>query len=172
MERAATISESGLYRYSLTRRWGPNKLFVLWIMLNPSTADDKIDDPTIRRCISFTRGWGYDALEVVNLFALRSPNPQDLRDCMEAGMDPIGRENDRMIDFAAGRAARVIAAWGAHTMAEDRCWDVNNLPGMSPIVECLGRTKNGNPRHPLYVKSDTKLEVYSTHPAPGGAGEK
>jgi len=159
MERDATISACGLYRYSLTRSWGEGKRFVAWIMLNPSTADATVDDPTIRRCIAFSKAWGYDALEVVNLFALRSPNPEDLRDCQEAGMDPVGPENDRMLDWTLSRADVLVAAWGAHKMARARFDAIRWLPALhrDKRLQCLGTTKDGSPRHPLYVPGSASL---------------
>lgn len=157
LERQATISECGLYRYSLTRRWGPRPEFVAFVMLNPSTADAEVDDPTIRRCIGFARAWDFDALEVVNLFALRSPNPQDLCDSSEAGIDPIGPDNDRAIIDVCGRAQMVVAAWGAHEFATPRAKRVH----LGAAVHCLGRTKAGHPRHPLYVPARQGLERLS-----------
>lgn len=105
--RGALISECGLYRYRLWRRWGIGP-HATWIMLNPSTADADLDDPTIRRCIGFARAWGFSAIEVVNLFALRATNPRELG----RSADPIGPDNDRHLS-EAGRAAELrIAAWG------------------------------------------------------------
>lgn len=157
IESDAVLSANGLYRYRLTRRWGPSKLIAAFIMLNPSTADARLDDPTIRRCMGFARAWDYDGIEVVNLFALRSPNPADLRDSLEAGIDPVGEVNDRHISDVCGRAAKCIAAWGAHPFAKERAREVLKLKGVGSIVECLGTTKDGSPRHPLYVPADQPL---------------
>lgn len=144
------------YRYHLARHWGqaPGPV-VLWVMLNPSTADDEQDDPTIRRCIGFSRGWGFHGLRVVNLFALRATDPRALAD----SLDPVGMENDIAITAAVrdGNTLRVIAAWGAHRFARDRALEVKHLlwreaaRHLSCTVSHLGLTRSGAPRHPLYV---------------------
>lgn len=160
-ERAdAVISECGLYRYELERWWsdGPG---VLWVMLNPSTADASVDDPTIRRCRGFTRAWGLGGFGVVNLFALRATRPTHLLD----HPDPVGPLNESFIRrwLRWDRVALVIVAWGA--------WKVPALPDMDRDVRawaeqeqrplwCLGTTKMGDPRHPLYVKADKAIEPW------------
>ena len=105
----------GAYRYLLTRRWGlgPAALFV---MLNPSTADDVDDDPTIRRCVGFARRWRLGGLEVVNLYALRATDPRDLF----AHRAPVGRDNDDAISDAVARAAHIVVAWGVHGLRDPR----------------------------------------------------
>lgn len=157
MTRTATISPCNLYRYMLRRIWDDTLPPCYWIMLNPSTADDKQDDPTIRRVVGFSRGWGFGSANVLNLFALRSPNPQDLIDSEEAGIDIVGPDNDRHIDSISDTAT-VIAAWGAHPMAAWRAFDVRKRFGNRLL--CLGTTQGGHPRHPLYVKSDTQRRPY------------
>lgn len=158
IRRSADLSPDGVYRYSLARRWNepmPERLPVLdlWIMLNPSTADAEVDDPTIRRCIAFSRSWGADGLRVVNLFALRSTDPAAL----QRHPDPIGPKNDATLELLARASrelgGRVICAWGAHPMATERARIVRRLIG--PAV-CLGTTKAGAPRHPLYVRGDVQ----------------
>lgn len=151
----AVISECGLYRYELIRRWGDDPMLE-FVMLNPSTADASIDDPTIRRCIGFARLWGYGALVVRNLYAYRATDPS-----MLAGVDdPIGPKNRAYL--SNNIAELTIAAWGAHPAAMGwwggypHAWQPGSLkrPGG---LHCLGVTQNGSPRHPLYVKSDTTL---------------
>ena len=110
LTRAATISACTKYRYSLRRTWQEGGRVVCFIMLNPSTADADIDDPTIRRCVGFGKSWGYDALEVVNLFAWRETEPKFLI----TPSDPIGPDNDGAILEASGRAELVVCAWGSH----------------------------------------------------------
>lgn len=150
-DATAVISRCGLYRYHLTRKWGRGP-YALLIMLNPSTADAMQDDPTIRRCISFAKREGCGALVVVNLFAFRSPSPAD----MKAADDPVGPENDRYIRSAvAGAKGPIIAAWGAHGSYRGRDKAVRALVD-APMV-CLGLTKAGAPRHPLYVRGDAPL---------------
>jgi hypothetical protein len=155
MLRMAEISPDGQYRYRLGRRWG-NGCFtrIAWIMLNPSTADGAIDDPTIRRCIGFSMSWGFGAMEVVNLYALRATEPRVVRDSAAA----IGPDNDASIARAAAGADTIIAAWGAFAWAQDRADAV--LAMLEPIagpISCLGVTRGGMPRHPLYVRRDAAL---------------
>ncbi len=128
-------------------------------MLNPSTADAFKEDPTIRRCISFSRAWGYDALEIVNLFALRSPLPTSLNRAIADGVDPVGSENNAAIVDACSIASHVYAAWGAYPLADARARAVFDLPEFEPHRDrlfCLGCTFGGRPRHPLYVAAMTE----------------
>jgi hypothetical protein len=153
VRRGAIMSDDGLYRYSLSRRWGRGPRIV-WIMLNPSRADGQVDDPTIRRCIGFSRAWGYGVMEVVNLYALRTPEPRVLRE----HPDPVGPENDRWIALAGRGAAEIVLAWGAFPWAEERGSRVLELlSGREP--RCLGLTRSGGPRHPLYVAGATTLRA-------------
>lgn len=156
--RDAVLSPDGVYRYALTRSWDDHAPRDVWIMLNPSTADASLDDPTIRRCMGFSRGWGAGGIWVVNLFALRATNPAELLTHTE----PTGLHNDTVIDLVMARArdtgGRVIAAWGAHPAAADRAVD---LMHRTRRLQCLGVTKAGHPRHPLYVRADT-APVYFT----------
>ena len=158
--RSAVLSEDGVYRYRLTRRWGfgPTALF---IMLNPSTADAMQDDPTIRRCRGYVKTWGMNAVEVVYLYAYRATKPADLPRERAA----VGPENDRHIRAALRDVwitnGVAVAAWGAHGKA-DRVAEVVDLAhsGRIPLL-ALGTTKGGHPRHPLYVKGDTALSPWA-----------
>jgi len=154
--RDAVISPCGVYRYRLGRRWGSGQRgYVLWVMLNPSTADASEDDPTIRRCVGFSKAWGYDGLVVVNLFALRATDPAALRD----DPSPIGPENDEHIQAAIRGAELVVAAWGADAFkaVRARAKHVGELLMHAPCkVAMLGATKDGSPRHPLYVRGDSQ----------------
>ena len=149
MTGGAEISDGGLYRYRLWRDWDASLGRVVWIMLNPSTADATDDDPTIRKCCGFARKWGFGGIEVVNLFALRSSNPVDLVDSYEAGIDPVGPCNDKAIYGSASHGV-AIAAWGAFQweQAEYRVSVVRKFVGQ---LRCLRTTKTGAPGHPLYV---------------------
>lgn len=158
MKRTAALSDCGTYRYSLTREWsdGPRALFV---MLNPSVADHEMDDPTIRRAISFAKREHCGSLEVVNLFALRATNPAELAQHPA----PIGPLNERAILDAVERAAVIVVAWGSHPLAMRRAL---LLP--RHVLErsvCLGKTKGGAPRHPLYVRADAPLVPLCLEPA-------
>lgn len=121
-------------------------------MLNPSTADERSDDPTIRRCIGFARDWGYGGVEIVNLFALRATDPRELRD---AG-DPVGPRNDAYVVRTAERSALVVLAWGSHGGLRAR--DTQVLALLSPRARllALGWTRARKPRHPLYLRRDVR----------------
>lgn len=157
LERDARISDCGRYRYLLRRTWDHGTPRALFVMLNPSTADAEIDDATIRSCIRLSKGLGYGSFEVVNLFALRATDPAEL----QRATDPVGADNDGVIEGALGRCDLAICAWGAHQMAENRASSVKSLlRSRRPAVFCLGTTKAGAPKHPLYIKSGTPLQVY------------
>jgi len=147
-------NEKRTYRYALGRRWseGPS---ILFIMLNPSTADEKVLDPTVRRCRTFAEKWGFGTLLVANLYALRSTDPKGL----DEADDPVGPQNDMWIKNLAEQAACIVVAWGALKWAQRREEPVRNLLN-SATLYCLGTTKQGHPRHPLYVHGDTKLQEW------------
>ncbi len=146
----------GDYRYHLTRRWGPKIDTVVWVMLNPSTADADVDDPTIRRCISFSAELGADSLRVVNLYAYRATDPKHLL----AVEDPVGPMNNTVIreTLLAARAMRspVIGAWGVNARADRVSEFVTIADECRVPLHCLGITKSGMPRHPLYVLGSTR----------------
>lgn len=151
IQRDATISACEQFRYSLRRTWSDGGRTVCFIMLNPSTADAEIDDPTIRRCIGFGKAWNFDALEVVNLFGLRATKPVALL----ASSDPVGPDNDRAIVAAANRAGLIVCAWGGEPFAVDRARFVLSMLRGRHLF-CLGLTKSCRPKHPLYIKSDKR----------------
>ncbi|MGL5823692.1 MAG: DUF1643 domain-containing protein [Nocardioides sp.] len=142
----AWISDDGRYRYRLKRVWGTELPCLGWIMLNPSTANATTDDQTIRRCMGFARTLGYDAISVVNLYALRATNPADLWTVD----DPIGPHNDEALATFLERGAAAdeitIAAWGNHAPAE-RVAELLAMPGAERL-HCLSATKSGAPAHP------------------------
>lgn len=145
----ARFSSCGTYRYQLQREWEDGKDTVLFIGLNPSTADHRRDDPTIRRCVGFARSWGFKQMEIVNLFAYRATLPGDLKRAAE----PVGIENDRWIADAHARAVLTIACWGN---------DGEYLQRASAVCEkfsemhCLKINKSRQPAHPLYLKAGLK----------------
>lgn len=150
MQSSAVLSPCGLYRYRLDRQWadGPRCCFV---MLNPSTADASNDDPTIRRCIGFAKREGCGGLTVVNLFAFRATKPTALL----SATDPVGPDVDRHIDAVLRETdGPVIAAWGAWNKGT-RAKIVRAM--MGDRAKCLGHTKDGSPRHPLYLRTDAPL---------------
>lgn len=154
MKGLASFDASGKYRYSLHRRWHAGPRRVCFCMLNPSTADASRNDPTVRRCIGYAMDWGFDALEVVNIFALRSTDPGALR----ADEDPVGPRNTAAIVRAAGRSELVVAAWGVHGGIGDRGAAVLRRLGGGFDVRCLGMTREGYPKHPLYLPKSAQLE--------------
>ena len=140
----AVFNETRTHRYLLERRWRTGKLLT-WIMLNPSTADAFDDDPTIRRCINFAKRDGYAGIKVVNLFALRTPDPHKL----QTHPDPIGACNDRMLREAT-QDEIAVAAWGAGGKLRDRGRTViARLTAYDVAMVCLAVTKDGQPVHPL-----------------------
>lgn len=141
------------YRYVLWRTWGPGTKPAMFIGLNPSIADETQDDPTIRRCKAFAKSWGCDSLVMTNLFAWRATDPRD----MKAADDPVGPDNDAWIDRLAAIAHVKIAAWGVHGAfgGRDRI-----VAARIPDLMCLGLTKDGAPRHPLYLRSDAELRAW------------
>ncbi len=150
----ALFDRTRRYRYRLWRRWGAGRP-VVFVMLNPSTADAERDDPTIRRCAGFARAWGFGGMTVVNLFALRATDPARLR----RARDPVGRDNDHHIAAAADVASLVVVAWGVHGALDRRDRAVLALlAGRRP--RCLGTTRGGHPRHPLYLPSATRSRPF------------
>lgn len=151
--RAAELSPCRQYRYSLTRQWSSKRPTCLFIGLNPSTADELTDDPTIRRCIGFAHTWGYGKLVMANLFAFRATDPSTLLRVPE----PIGPDNDRFLLSLCADAAMTIAAWGANGACVYRSGHVLNLLSDAGVkLYCLGKTKDGAPKHPLYLPKTTK----------------
>ena len=158
LERDAVLSDCEYYRYLLRRVWDYSKPRALVIMLNPSTADGKIDDATIRALVRLLSGLWFGSYEVVNLFALRATDPRELF----RADDPVGPLNNKIITSAVGRCDIVICAWGAHQLAALRAGPVvSNARSFRPALFCFGKTKSGAPKHPLYLKSGTQLEVFT-----------
>jgi hypothetical protein len=155
MIKGAIIDETGKYRYQLWRIWDESKPVVVFIMLNPSTTDAEADDPTIRRCIGFAKTWGHGGIRVVNLFAYRATDPKELTKVM----DPTGPDNHLHIISAINHnTGIIIAAWG--TNGNQKHSKIIELLRFSHEVHCLGKTKEGYPKHPLYIKADVKPELF------------
>lgn len=172
IRRGAKISECGRYRYLLDRRWfddGPlfttsrigHPIPLIFVMLNPSTADGLQDDRTIGRCISFAKREGYNWFEVLNLFAGRATKPADLFE-MD---DPEGPENRNYWQTAADWAdygSHIICGWGSNSNAKDQAAEFcSYMTSREVELHCLGTTKGGEPRHPLYLKGDAPLLPYT-----------
>ncbi|MBW2342530.1 MAG: DUF1643 domain-containing protein [Deltaproteobacteria bacterium] len=153
IESGAEFSPDRVYRYSLWRFWSKDSAYAAFVGLNPSTADEHKDDPTIRRCIRYAKDWGYSGVIMLNLFAYRSTDPKRLYTVD----DPIGPDNDFHIRSASSKAQVTVAAWGNHGDYLDRAATVIHL---LKAPQCLGVTKAGSPRHPLYLKKDLKPVPY------------
>lgn len=172
--KEADLSRCKKYRLSLSRNSGKEGLCI-FVMLNPSTADHRKDDATIRRCLAFMRREGMGKLMVVNLFTLRSKNPKDLL----KAVDPVGPEADLSLQRAAvtaqnmNDAVRVIFGWGSfsgpkwfrRSMQERIDIALAEFTKRNCTVYCLGTTKDGHPKHPLYIHGDTKLKVFKPRKA-------
>lgn len=184
MMRTAEISPCGAYRWTLGRVWEGMGLWNLVCMLNPSSADDRVDDPTIRRLIAWHQRWGYGAFLVVNLYPLRSPRPDEVREwcpdfCASAAADveryaPAMMDNERHIVRAARKCSGALVAWGAGAWdaavivmavkAIRHGFDSDGRPGAR--MSCLGRTASGAPIHPLArgkhrVPDDVELQPWA-----------
>jgi hypothetical protein len=147
MIRSAVLSNCRKYRYSLSRVWDESKPYVLFIGLNPSTADENEDDPTIKRCIDYANRWGYGGLKMANLFAYKATLPSDLKEAK----NPIGVDNDRYIKELSNKSTITVIAWSNDGSYLDRDKDVLKLID-KPM--CLNVNKSGQPSHPLYQKKE------------------
>lgn len=160
---AATAVIDGPYRYDLTRTWGPGPRLG-WVMLNPSTADAAVDDPTIRRCIGYAKAWGFSGIAVRNLFAYRATRPAELA----AAADPVGPDGDRWLT-RWGTVRLVVAAWGTgrYPALHGRAAAAARLLAAVDGIDVVGlRTgHDGNPVHPLYQPADLRPAAWP----PGGA---
>lgn len=156
----ALISPCGAYRYTLERRWskaGP----MVFCMLNPSTADAELDDPTIRRCKGFAEREGCGGVYVVNLFAFRATKPAELK----KAVNPVGPDNayeiGRALLLAKVYESPFVAAWGAHPGTGNQAARiVERARDFGVTIHCLGKTQTGAPKHPLYLRADAPLEVW------------
>lgn len=149
-----TLSEDRLYRYLLVRRWITGDNLVAFVGLNPSTADETEDDPTIRRCVRFAKDWGYAGLVMVNLFAWRATDPMDMRGVKDA----IGTKNNEYLLLAQRECHKMVAAWGGNGDWLGRDKEVVSL---LRNLDCLDWTKMGAPKHPLYIPADMSLKPYA-----------
>lgn len=151
MKKSAMLSDCRKYRYALWRIWGEQEYgqLAMFIGLNPSTADETEDDNTIRRCVNYAKDWGYGGLCMLNLFAFRAREPED----MLAAEDPVGPANDWVLDvFGNGFAAGVIiAAWGNDGAYKNRARMVENKV---KNLHYLQMNKTGEPAHPLFLKKN------------------
>lgn len=153
----AFFSPDRVYRYLLRRKLSFMQTTCLFIMLNPSTADETANDPTVTRCINFARHWGFGRLEVCNIFAYRATDPKELYD-LEYPSQVIGPDNDMYLRHAIERADRVVCAWGNHGLLFGRgifLREAIRLEGKFPLAFKI--TQKGQPIHPLYQKANADL---------------
>ena len=161
MDRDALVSQDSRYRYWLSRIWDWSKPILVFVMLNPSTADAHVDDQTIKRICYFAAREGYGGVWVVNLYAFRSTFPAEL----QMATDPFGRDNPRHLLYVMQAArffgTKVVCAWGAHEAAEEPAAYFRNHAAYHRVtLWCLGKTKNGSPKHPCRLPNSTQMEVY------------
>ncbi len=153
----AVFSPCERYRYRLWRYWQVGVAPVTWVLLNPSTANEMDNDPTVRRCQQWSYRWGAGGIEVVNLFAYRGTDPRE----MMVAAAPVGPDNDAAIIAAASTADRIIVAWGVHGGHRDRAAAVELLLADCPAdIFCLARTAGGFPGHPLYLPASATPITY------------
>ena len=148
-QSGASFSKCRTYRYALWRVWEETKPTVLFVGLNPSIADEQIDDPTLIRCTNYAKSWGYGGVMMGNLFAYRATDPKELFQATE----PIGEENDSWLKNLASNANLVVAAWGNMGTHLGRSQEVISF---LPNLHCLKMNKSGEPAHPLYLKADLR----------------
>lgn len=163
MDRGAYISRCKKYRYGLWRQWDDTKRSIAFFMLNPSTADDNLDDPTVRRCIDFANRWGYGGIYVVNLSPYRSTDPKKLNEVVLP--EVIIENNVKHIKSLESAVDKYVCAWGSNKVPD------KVKESVTPILSVLqtkgklfklGLNKNGTPKHPLYLSKEllpTKFEV-------------
>jgi hypothetical protein len=151
LERAAVLSRCGVYRYRLYRMWAEGPC-ILWVLLNPSTADASRDDRTVNRCARFAESWGFGSMWIGNVYAYRATKPQHL----PAGLrEAEGLDNAYHLRSMQLLSSRVVYGWGNHGPAHTP--DLFGILGAKVEAWCLGKTMLGMPKHPLYIKSNTPL---------------
>lgn len=152
-ETGAQFSECRTWRYALRRTWDAEKSHVMFVGLNPSTADETKNDPTVRRCMGYAKRWGYGGIYMLNIFAFRATNPRALKKCP----DPVGPENYRFLQMYHDVAGMTVACWGAHGAFKRQGEFVAT---MLDDLYCLDVTLEGHPKHPLYLRADLVPKRY------------
>ncbi|MFJ2833609.1 DUF1643 domain-containing protein [Streptomyces sp. NPDC087263] len=152
----AVFGAGHAHRYALTRTWEPGGTHTVFVLLNPSIATADQDDPTVRRLIGFARREGHGGLLVANLFAARCTNPSDLA----ALPDPVGTHNDDVLQLLAETARDITLGWGTWGALQRAATAEEALTGHGARLWALGTTKDGHPRHPLYLAKTSPLQRY------------
>ncbi len=148
----ARFSDCEKYRYTLTRTWDSSKGKIVFIGLNPSTADEMKNDPTVTRMINFAKSWGYGTISVCNIFAYRATFPEDLK----KQQDPVGPETDKWLKSEINSADKVVAAWGNHGKFNNRSSEIRKIISNNEIYS-FGNTNLLEPKHVLYLKSSSQI---------------
>ncbi len=160
MTNPCIFSPCRKYRYRLLHEWSDmfsTPRAIMWIGLNPSTADEEKLDPTLKRIRGFSRAWGYDRFIMANAFAYRATKPPD----MLKQKDPVGPENDRILLECAAEVDKIVVVWGNDGSRFGRDRQVMDLLKKSrKKIFCLGRNDDGSPCHPLYLPGTTALEAF------------
>jgi len=151
VKSVAVFSDCEKYRYSLTRVWDADLPRIMFVGLNPSTADEIKNDPTVNRSINFAKSWGFGSMTMMNLFAFRATFPKDLK----VAEDPIGKDAEVWIIKEAEKCEKIVAAWGNHGSFLNRS---ENVLAKLKDLYCFGLTKQGQPKHPLYLRLDSKIQ--------------
>jgi hypothetical protein len=154
LKKTAEFSECTKYRFALWRTWNDSKPYVMFVGLNPSTANEATDDPTLTRCINYAKSWGFGGVCMANIFAYSATKPSD----MKAAKDPVGSGNNEWLQRLSNEAGMVVAAWGNNGSFLGRSKQVKELP---PNLHCLKLNNSGEPAHPLYQKPDIEPVLIS-----------
>lgn len=157
--RSAELSMNRLYRFSLSRAWEGGEGTVCFVMLNPSTADELTDDATIRKCIAYAKRWGYERMNVVNLYAFRATDPRQL---FRTRRPIIGVDNDHEIYLISGCSDLVVCGWGTKVKKEREEEVLAVIRKAGKVPHCLRVTKDGHPSHPLYLPGNLTPIPYVT----------
>jgi hypothetical protein len=152
--RKTVFSDCRRYRYTLWREWLTGAGVVNFVGLNPSTADELVDDNTIRKCIKFAQNWGFQAMVMTNLFAYRATDPKD----MMRETNPIGEKNDYWLVQISWRMDKTVVCWGNGGEHAKRSAFI--IPLLRPDLYCFGTNKNGEPKHPLYQPGHSALKEF------------
>lgn len=164
MSCGADFSPCRTWRYSLWRKFesfdeSTQNRMLMFIGLNPSTADETEDDPTVRRCIRFAKDWGYNGLYMLNAYGYRATNPHDMKRIIKehGSAAAVGEGNNAALTQKGVCSDMIIAAWGNHCeLGRER--EICEL--IARPIYCLGKTKSGRPKHPIYLRADTKPELF------------
>tara|TARA_Y100001970_G_scaffold277689_1_gene382283 strand:- start:468 stop:947 length:480 start_codon:yes stop_codon:yes gene_type:complete len=154
IDSGAKFSNCRKYRYTLWRTWDDSKPKVMFLGLNPSTADEVNNDPTVTRCINYAKVWGYGGMFMMNIFAFRTTYPVELK----KAKNPIGKDNDKWIKEISLSVDKSIGAWGNDGKFLDRSKSIKNIV---KNLHCLKVNSSGEPAHPLYLKADLKPIKYN-----------